>query len=237
MSAQPRPGRRPGRPPSLSRDDVARAAIDEGMTNLSMPTVAGRLGVSHSTLYRYVHDRDDLALAALDLAVREFDWPSADLTWRDLLTAFADALWTFLRRFPGMAEAIQSAPGLPPRVTQLIAAYVTRLRAEGLSGRDAAVAVDFVADLTVATEIAMRGLEREFDTPGGRRSLRQIYQESLAGLIDADPSFADEQTFHGRGWLDQKLAILLDGLATRIGADIAGNVRRQFPRPPTTATT
>jgi AcrR family transcriptional regulator len=179
---------------------------------MTMPAVARRLGVSHSTLYRYVHDRDDLVLAALDLAVREFEWPGADLGWRDLLVAFADALWRFTESHPGMAEAIQSTPGLPARVTELATAYVARLRADGFGVRDAGVALDFVADLTVATEIAMRGLGRVYDTPHGKRSLRELYLESWGTLFEAD-----ESVLHGRGWLDDKLAILLDGLANRVG--------------------
>lgn len=179
---------------------------------MSMPAVARRLGVSHSTLYRYVHDRDDLVLAALDLAVREFEWPRVDLGWRDLLLAFADALWRFTEGNPGMAEAIQNTPGLPARVTELATAYIARLRADGFGAEDAAVAFDFVADLTVATEIAMRGLGHVFDTPHGRRSLRELYHESWGALFGDD-----ESVLHGRGWLDAKLAILLDGLALRIG--------------------
>jgi AcrR family transcriptional regulator len=103
MTAPRRLVRKPGPPSTLTRDDVARAAIAEGVLTMSMPAVARRLGVSHSTLYRYVHDRDDLALAALDLAVREFDWPPADLGWRPLLDVFADALWRFLEQHPGVA--------------------------------------------------------------------------------------------------------------------------------------
>ncbi|MEU5691908.1 TetR/AcrR family transcriptional regulator [Actinosynnema sp. NPDC020468] len=212
MTAQPRPGRRPGRPPSLTRDDVARAALDEGMENLSMPSVARRLGVGHSTLYRYVHDRDDLVLAALDLAMREFSWPPADLPWRELLTAFVDALWRFLAGSPGLAEAVWTAPGLPPGATVLMTGYRVRLRAEGLSEQDAMVAIDLVADLTVATEIGVRGLDRVFDTPRGRRSLREIY-------LLAWPEMGDE-TFRGRGWLNEKLDILLDGLASRVGPPV-----------------
>lgn len=206
-----RVGRKPGPTPTLTRDDVARAALEEGVGAMSMPSVARRLGVSHSTLYRYVHDRDDLVLAALDLAVREFEWPAADLGWRELLVAFADALWRFLERHPGMAEAIQSAPGMPDRVTELATAYGVKLRADGIGARDAAVAIDFVADLTIATEIAMRGLGRTFDTPSGRRSLRELYQESWPDLG------ADESVLHGRGFLTDKLTLMLDGLAGRVG--------------------
>lgn len=183
-----------------------------------MPTVARRLGVSHSTLYRYVHDRDDLVLAALDLAMREFEWPQATLGWRDLLAAFADALWRFLQKYPGMAEAMQSAPGLPSTIAELAGAYVARLRAEGLTVRDAAVAVDFVADLTIGTEIALRGINRLYDTPRGRRSLREIYFEAWSSIGGLEGVATTKMTdTHDRGWLDSKLAMLVDGLATRLG--------------------
>jgi AcrR family transcriptional regulator len=203
-------GRRPGRPPSLSRDDVARAALDEGVVNLSMPAVAKRLGVGHSTLYRYVHDRDDLLLAALDLALREFEWPPVDLGWRELLTEFADAMWRFFGRYPGMAEVSQVVPGMPPRALDIATAYVERLRAVGLSARDATVAVDFVADVTVAAEIGHRRMSRVFDTPRGRRSLRDIY-------LEPPPGMAEAAALDSRDSLDDKLAMLLDGLATRLG--------------------
>lgn len=211
-------GRRPGRPPSLTRDDVARAALDEGVANLSMPTVARRLGVGHSTLYRYVHDREDLLLAAFDLAMREFEWPSADLGWRELLTSFADAMWRFLARYPGMAEASQIVPGMPPKALDLANQYVTRLRAAGLSSRDAVIAVDLTADLTVAAEIGVRRMARVFDTPRGHRSLREIYDTPMPAGIEP---MGGSDRFARRGWLDDKLAILLDGLANRLGEPAA----------------
>jgi AcrR family transcriptional regulator len=213
----------------LTRDDVARAALAEGVSTLSMPTVARRLGVGHSTLYRYVHDRDDLLLAAFEMATREFDWPSSNLGWRELLESFADAVWRFLQRYPGMAEASQTLPGMPAVALDVADAYVARLRREGLSGRDAAMAVDFVADLTIAAEIGVRRMSRLFDTPRGRRSLRELYEEIPGG--DQGPLAAGER-FGRRGWLEEKLAILLDGLAGRLGepvADTAGTVAAPPP--------
>jgi AcrR family transcriptional regulator len=191
----------------LTRDDIARAALEEGVAHLSMPTVARRLKVGHSTLYRYVHDRDDLLLAALDLAMREFTWPPADLGWRELLTSFADAMWRFLEQHPGMGEATQVVPGLPAKALDITTEYVTRLCAEGLSHRDAMIAMDFTADLTVAAEISMRRMNRLFDTPRGRRSFQEVYG-------GPPPSGTRARR---RGWLDDKLAIMLDGLATRLG--------------------
>jgi AcrR family transcriptional regulator len=169
--------------------------------------VARRLGVGHSTLYRYVHDRDDLVLAALDLALREFEWPPVDLGWRELLTSWADAMWRFLERYPGMGEASQSVPGMPAKALDIATEYVDRLRAEGLSRRDAMIAMELTADLTVAADISVRRGNRLFETPRGQRSLQELYGERRS----------DDSRKSRRAWLDDKLAIMLDGLATRLG--------------------
>lgn len=199
---------------------MARAALAEGLPNLSMPVVARRLGVSHSTLYRYVHDRDDLLLAALDLAMREFDWPAADLGWRAAMISFADALWRFLERHPGMAETVLMVPSMPGKALGIADQYVVRLRAEGLSARDAVIAVDLTADLTIAAEIGVRRMGRVFDTPRGRRSLRELYEGP------------DASRFERRGWLDDKLVLVLDGLACRLGQPVT---RVSYDRPVTPA--
>jgi AcrR family transcriptional regulator len=184
--------------------------LAEGLPNLSMPTVARRLGVSHSTLYRYVHDRDDLLVAALDLALREFDWPDTDMGWRDVMVSFADAMWRFFEQYPGMAETSLVVPSMPGKALGIADQYVVRLQEEGLSARDAVIAVDFTADLTVAAEIGVRRMSRVFDTPRGRRSLRELYEGP------------DASRFERRGWLDDKLAIMLDGLAGRMGQPMTG---------------
>lgn len=189
---------------------MARAALAEGLPNLSMPSVARRLGVSHSTLYRYVHDRDDLLLATLDLALREFEWPGADLPWRELMVSFTDAVWRFLEQHPGMADTVLVVPSMPGKALGIADQCVARLREEGLSARDAVIAVDFAADLTIAAEIGVRRMSRVFDTPRGRRSLRELYEGP------------DASRFERRGWLDDKLAMMLDGLAARLGQPVTG---------------
>jgi AcrR family transcriptional regulator len=108
---------------------------------------------------------------------------------------------------------------MPAKALDLANTYVTRLRAEGLSSRDAVIAVDYTADLTVAAEIGVRRMARVFSTPRGERSLREIYdaQEGAEPLGGAD-------RFARRGWLEDKLAILLDGLANRLGEPAAAGM-------------
>lgn len=209
-------GRRRGRPPSLSREEIARAALEEGLAALSLSSVARRLGVSHSTLYSYVTTRNDLVLAALDLAVGEHSWPQATLPWRELLETFADSLWSFLEAHPGMAVAVMEIAGMPSSVIGLLHRYAARLVECGFTSKDAMLALDFLVDLTVSTAIAMGSLDDKYDTPDGTRTRRELYQRAFFDLASVSPEIAEQTTWTGRGWLDDKLALMLDGLALRL---------------------
>lgn len=55
------PGRRPGRPPRLSRDAIVEAvASTANLDTLTVRELAARLQVSHGALYRWVRNRDEL---------------------------------------------------------------------------------------------------------------------------------------------------------------------------------
>jgi AcrR family transcriptional regulator len=181
-----------------------------------MPTVARRLGVSHSTLYRYVHDRDDLVMAAVDLAVREFDWPPPSPDWRATLTALAEALWDFLGSHPGLAGAVAVVPGMPRAAAEQIGRYAGSLREAGFSAEDALLGVDFVIDLTLGAAALMAELARQHPTADGPRPLHELHRRSWPELDDLVPAPAAEQLLTGRGWFDRKLAVVLDGLAVRL---------------------
>jgi AcrR family transcriptional regulator len=65
------PGRRPGRPPRIDRTAIAQAAGEIPLEELTLRSVAERLGVSVPGLYHYVSGRDDLIrLAAEQSALR-----------------------------------------------------------------------------------------------------------------------------------------------------------------------
>ncbi|WP_123665712.1 hypothetical protein [Actinocorallia herbida] len=77
----------------------------------------------------------------------------------------------------------------------------------GFTRRDALVALDFVADLVVATSAGMAAL----DGPAGVSTRRAAYREAFAEV----PELADDTALTGRGRLDDRSAVFLDGLALR----------------------
>lgn len=97
--------RRTGRPARLSRDLVVSAALQGDLSTLTMRELATRLNVSHSALYRWVTDRDELFDLISEVMVERIlpaEPPTAD-TWRAWLARLAWAMHDEFLAVPGYA--------------------------------------------------------------------------------------------------------------------------------------
>lgn len=103
----------------LTRDRVVRAAIEiadaEGLSELTMRGVAGRLGVATMSLYRHLGSKDDLVLLMADAAIEEFALPEEDPSdgWRARLETVARLQWACYRAHPWMARIASVTRPLP----------------------------------------------------------------------------------------------------------------------------
>ncbi|MEV5880651.1 TetR/AcrR family transcriptional regulator C-terminal domain-containing protein [Streptomyces sp. NPDC052101] len=93
----------------LSRARIVRAATDiadsEGLTAVSMRSVAARLGVAAMSPYRHVAGKDDLVLLMADAAFGEETYPAEPPEgWRARLELGARTLWRIHRRHPWLAQ-------------------------------------------------------------------------------------------------------------------------------------
>ncbi|GIH23371.1 hypothetical protein Aph01nite_16810 [Acrocarpospora phusangensis] len=222
MSTPPlRPGPRPGRRPSFSLDDIAEAALAVGFRDLTMVSVAARLGVRHSSLYRRVSGRDELVVAAMDLAVQRACWPGPGADWRAYLEETADVVWGLFAAHPGMAEAIRDLPRTPPSVTRVFYGTAHALTRFGFEGDDAVLVVDTFVDLAADVYAAGERLVRVRDEDGltARDLMRASWE---AGPAEPDAAFAAvvRQAIDGEpyDWFRKKLALVLDGAASRLSA-------------------
>lgn len=195
--------RKPGRPRALTVDVIAQAALDDGVDQFSMPSVARRLGVAHSGLYRYVTDRDDLLVHALDRAFLTTRWPEADLGWEELVREIGEAIWRVCDAFPGLDRASQLAPRPAPAVLALMGDWVTTIQKQGFEPGDAAVAVEFPMALAFDCSTQMGRLRRMQDSHPDRSQLPVI-----------EP-YDNDEVWVGRGLYARKLDIFIAGLATR----------------------
>jgi AcrR family transcriptional regulator len=99
---------RPGRPARLSRELIVAAALQGDLAGLTMRELAARLGVSHSALYRWVADRDELFDLISEVMVERI-LPAADPTpadWRDWLARLAWAMHDEFLAVPGYAAHV-----------------------------------------------------------------------------------------------------------------------------------
>ncbi|MEV6522833.1 helix-turn-helix domain-containing protein [Longispora sp. NPDC051575] len=214
-------GRRPGPRPRISREDAAVAALELGFRDLTLTAVADRLGVNHSSLYRHIRGREDLVLAAIDLAVARVEWPVAGEDWRGYLTDVAEAIWRLFETNPGLAEEVRVLAVSPPAVTEVFFAVVTELVRLGFTGEDAVLAMDTVADLAADSYRGWDRLTQVRHTPDGPTSVRDTMREAWG--VDrtdrASAPFARIMTAiidgSAHDWWRRKLDLVLEGLAAR----------------------
>lgn len=195
--------RKPGRPRGLTVDAIIQAALDDGVAEFSMPSVARRLGVAHSGLYRYVEDREDLLMQALDRAAESTAWPAADLPWKDLLSAIGDTIWEMCQLYPGLDRATLAAARSPHAVETRVESYTESLQRQGFAAEDAAVAVEFVITLALTASVEMRRLA-DLEAKGADGPSEPVLK-----------AYDTEEVRRGRGWYDRKLQIVVAGLEQR----------------------
>ncbi|MET0952683.1 MAG: TetR/AcrR family transcriptional regulator [Aeromicrobium sp.] len=200
--------RKPGRPRALTVELIAQAALDDGISTFSMPSVARRLGVAHSGLYRYVTDRDDLLIQAIDRAADSAQWPDPDQHWEQVLREIGETVWHLCDTYPGIDRALQLVPRPVPGVSALLERYVTSLSEQGFMVEDAAVGVEFAFTLTLDSSAQMARLA----------AMQAAYPDREG--IPALKGFDNDEVWVGRGFYSRKLDIFLTGLATRrLGAE------------------
>lgn len=195
--------RKPGRPRALTVDAIAHAALDDGIATFSMPSVARRLGVAHSGLYRYVTDRDDLLIQAMDIAFDSTTWPDADRPWDDLIREIGFSIWRACDAYPGLDRASQMAPRPSPAVLGKMEAWINSINGQNFLMEDAAVAVEFVISLALDSSATMARLSVMDRT--------HLTRDDIPVL----KAYDTDEVWVGRGLYDRKLEIFLTGLDSR----------------------
>jgi AcrR family transcriptional regulator len=161
----------------VSRRLIAEAALEVGLDTLTLTSLAHRLGVDHSTLYRHVASRDDIVLLACDTAIAGMGWPPVpdvpadELTgpdctaWRDYLEQAVERVWDMYDRHPGLASAIHHLDTAPDQAVLRFTGAIRDLTRMGFPETEAVLVLDVVLDIAVESYV---GWERVLTTaPAG----------------------------------------------------------------------
>jgi AcrR family transcriptional regulator len=224
---------------SLSRElivDAAVALIDErGPDELTMRSVAARLGAGTMSLYRHVSGRDellDLALAAMAADIPATA-PTGD--WRaDLMAAARDVRAGLLRR-PHLTVLLTSRTGRGQGELPALERTLGVLRQAGFGPREAVLANhalgNYVAGAALFEAIGLAGTTGE-----EREARRRAVAEAVRNLpSDAFPNLGWVGEAIVAGSLDERfefgLGLLLDGMEALRARQDAGAESRDAGRP------
>jgi AcrR family transcriptional regulator len=115
--ARPTKGPRPGLSLEQIVDAAVGLAVSEGIGAVSMARVAGELGSSPMSLYRYVAAKDELLALMIDAALGSPPAAAAGEGWREGLSRWAWAYHDVLRRHPWSLQVPIAGPAVTPNLT------------------------------------------------------------------------------------------------------------------------
>ncbi|MFF5293897.1 TetR/AcrR family transcriptional regulator [Paractinoplanes globisporus] len=149
-----RPPRARSGQPTLSREQIVRAAIElldaEGTTGLSMRRLGTRLDAGATSLYWHVANKDELLELAVDEVMGEVYVPEpGDAPWRVGVSVVATGMRATMLRHPWMIAQLGTKPTLGPNAMRLGDRLIGLLTHAGFSGMPLA----FVSSLVNAHAI------------------------------------------------------------------------------------
>ncbi|SPT52861.1 Uncharacterised protein [Actinomyces bovis] len=206
-----RKDRKTGTRHSLTRAEVVDSALSLGLTDFTLVGVAGKLGVTPSSLYRVIASRDDLLRACLErIAMNSLaDFDALAGPWEEGAQLFGELMWQLLDETPGLARVLMSTPWAYQAFAPAIASSSAALEAGGLPAEEAMVMVDFIADTVVATHMQVEIMR---ETAAAEAADKPA---SVLETVSPDPQ---DNSHHWTelGWLHRKIGIIIDGVATHV---------------------
>jgi AcrR family transcriptional regulator len=222
-----------GPAPSLSREQIARAAVTladtQGIEAVSMRALAGELGVGATSLYRYVDRRDELIeLMVDDVMGHDLHFERVG-EWRADVRSFAHGLRTMILHHPWMAVPSAGLRNFGPNTAGQYEQVLSLVDGLGLEIDEMLLMVE-----TIDAYVRGRALEELSEQEAVRRSgldqeqwmqTQVPYIESLIAsgrypiltrvVFDAQAPHDPDRLEHG---FDLGLDRVLAGLATMLPA-------------------
>jgi TetR/AcrR family transcriptional regulator, tetracycline repressor protein len=205
--------------PQLSREVVVEAALQvldaDGGEGLTMRRVADQIGVSASSLYGYVDNKEELVQLVLDRIFEEVEVPPTGGNWQETVKELARATLAMFRRHRGVAALSLGRVAVTPSMLTIGERLLAELRAAGMPDQVAA----FVGDLgglyigAIAYELDMTPLADE-----GQKFLAQFTAWMKSLPADQFPNTVAMADTLAAGGTDERfewgLDVLVRGLAS-----------------------
>lgn len=132
------PARALGRPSRITRAAIIQAALAIGLDDVTMTSVAERLGVSVAALYRHVGGRSELVRLAADAHLRDSITPKdVGQHWATLARAYAAMLFESFAGQPGLILEYANGGFPPESEVEGIEGYLEAMHLRGFTPAEA----------------------------------------------------------------------------------------------------
>lgn len=220
---------RMGRPSRVDREAIVRAAVEIGFDQLTMSAVGSRLGVRHSTLYRYFGTRDALAAAAIDRCVGSVPWPEPDGDWREFLRATARSYWSLYERHAGLAVEVSTLRTISAAMVDIANRSSVALLDLGFDAEDALLVIDMLGELVTQAFLGASAAQPEAPATTEGPDTVSVVDGSRRRRVELMRPWLDRYDARLRDVVaevivrppvrqfEKKLEIFLDGVSRRAG--------------------
>jgi len=198
---------------------AALAVVEsEGGDALTMRRIAEQIGVSASSLYGYVENKEELVQLVLEQIMTEIPFPRADQDWQAMLRTWARETLAVFRRHPGVAGLTMGRVPFGPSILTAIERMLAVMRAAGIPDQVAAFAGDlgslYVAAFAHEQDVTPVADAGEFAAQAGRW-LKSLPPDEFPNTVAlADQLVAGD----GDDRFEWGLDVLIRGLASYLTA-------------------
>ena len=202
----------------FTTEEIAAAALDivdtQGLSALSMRSLAAALDTGPMTVYNYVADKEGLEELVVAAVVAQVRLPDPTDDWRHDAYAIADAMWRGIRAHPGAIPLVLTRRTLSATGFAAADALIATLARAGLADRDRLAAFHAVLGFVVgAAQAELAGpLTRGRDAADAAARIGSVAAgtyPNIEALAKVATKMSVDEDF------DRGLRMLLDGIATR----------------------
>src|SRR6201993_3358544 len=150
-----------GRPPRVGAADIVAAAIDIGLSRVTLAEVAKRLGVTVPALYRHVRNRDEIVkLAAIELTVRR-NQPAggAAAHWSDVVRGCAHGMVALFTAEPQLICEVMNGSLGPDGEMDFVEQFLAALTRHGFTPAEGIRIHHAVAMLAIGAAVSATAMK------------------------------------------------------------------------------
>jgi len=216
---------RAGRPSRVDAKSIVDAAIDIGLSRVTLKQVAERLGVTAPALYRHVRNRDEIVkLAAIELALNRTQAGGSGGQWPDLVQGCAHGMVELFVAEPQLICEVMNGTLGPDGEMDFVEQFLAAMAGHGFAPAESIRIHHAVAMLAIGaavSAIAMKsgyagGLSHEESV---RKALARRSRNELPLIRSALPAYLHIDSGQWRESLDTLVA----SIAARRGEPAPGS--------------